>query len=105
MADSNTVIVNIPKLEEAISQFRNVSSAIGACASDLQSNAGVLRSAWTANASDVYQQKIQVLKGNIDTAKEKLDVNVNDLSAKCEKSRTAEKTADNIVNSINSIKM
>lgn len=105
MADSNTVIVNIPKLEEAIAQFRSVSSAIGTCASDLQNNAGTLRAAWAADASDTYQQKIQKLKLNMDTAKEKLDVNVNLLSEMCENSRAAERKAQTIVDSLNSIQL
>ena len=68
MAATDTVIVDIPSLENAISAFKQCSNKIGANASDLQSNAGEICSAWTSAASDTYRLKIENLVKNVQSA-------------------------------------
>lgn len=102
MAATDTVIVDIPALEEAISSFRQCSNIIGDCVSSLQSNSSEIRSAWTSNAADIYQVKMQNLAKNVGNAQSALQMKIQDLTTLCEKSKAAEKTAQGIADSVES---
>lgn len=102
MANTDTVIVDIPSLEEAISAFKQCSNIIGECVSSLQSNSSEIRAAWISSASDTYQTKTQKLAQNVETAQTVLGTKVQELTTLCEKSRAAEKTAQGIADSIDS---
>lgn len=100
MAATDTVIVDIPSLENAISAFKQCSNKIGANASDLQSNAGEICSAWTSVASDTYRLKIENLVKNVQSAQTALQSKIQELTDYCERSRAAEKSAQSIADSI-----
>lgn len=102
MANADTVIVDIPALEEAISSFKQCSNVIGECVVSLQSNSSEIRAAWISSASDTYQGKTQKLAQNVEAAQSALTTQIQDLTTLCEKSRAAEKTAQGIADSIDS---
>lgn len=102
MANTDTVIVDIPSLREAIQSFRQCSTALGECVTSLQSNTTEIRAAVVSQASDTYQGKMQKLAVNVGNAQTELTAKVKELENLCEKSETAEKTAQGIAESLDS---
>lgn len=102
MANTDTVIVDIPALKEAIESFRQCNSTLGKCVSSLQANTAEIRAAVTSQASDIYQGKMQKLAANVENAQNELTVKINDLETLCGKSEAAEKTAQGIADELTS---
>lgn len=100
MATTDTVIVDIPSLENAISAFKQCSNKIGANASEFQTNAGEIYRAWNSAASDTYRLKIENLTKNVQSAQTALESKIQELTDYCERSRAAEKSAQSIADSI-----
>ncbi len=105
MADGSTVIVDFSALDEAITAYTTNAGQIETCATSLQSNASAIANAWKSNASNTYQQKMQNLIRNFNTAKESLEVHINDLRTSLEKERGAEQKAGTIAESVNDFVM
>ena len=103
MADIS--IINFQAVNQAISDFTTSSSKIGTIASNLQSNAGALKSAWTASASDTYASKISKLVENFNSAQSKLTTEVKQLQEAYDRQYQAEQTAQNLADSVNSIQL
>ena len=83
---ADTVIVDVPSLESAISSFTQCSTAIGQSAAQLQTNASQIREAWESQASNTYQGKMAALVQNVQNAQTAL--------------QAAEKTSQSIADSI-----
>ena len=98
MANTETVIVDVQALENAISSFTQCSTAIGNNASELQTNASQIYQAMKSSASDTYQRKMTNLVKNVQSAQAELKI--QELSNYCERSKNAEKSAQNIADSI-----
>ena len=98
----DTIIVNIPALEEAISAFNTCNSQIGQCVSSLKANAAAIASAWTADASDTYQNKMQKLSENVEGAQTALKVEIDKLTSNCEKYRSTQSSTQSIADSVDS---
>lgn len=102
MAGTDTVIVDIPALEEAIASFKQCSNEIKNCGGSLEQNAGMIMQAWKSMAADTYQTKTKKLSQNVEMARNTLDKKIQELTELCEKSKAAEKTAQGIADSIDS---
>lgn len=100
MVNTETVIVDVQALENAISSFTQCSTAIGNNASELQTNASQIYQAMKSSASDTYQRKMRNLVKNVQSAQAELKVKIQELSNYCERSKNAEKSAQNIADSI-----
>lgn len=99
---ADTIIVDIPALEEAITSFTQCSNMIGECVSSLQANAAEISGAWMSAASDTYRTKMGNLASNVGSAQSALQTKVKELSEMCERSRAAEKSAQSIADSVDS---
>lgn len=99
---ADTIIVDIPALEEAISSFTQCSNQIGECVSSLQANASEIGSAWMSAASDTYKAKMNNLSANVGNAQTALQAKIKELSDMCERSKAAEKSAQSIADSVDS---
>lgn len=102
MANTETVIVDIPSLREAIASFRQCSSVLGECVSALQANTSEIAAAAKSEASAIYQTKIQNLAKNVGNAQTALNTKVKDLEGLCDRSENAEKKAKNIAQTLES---
>ncbi len=98
----DTIIVNIPAMEEAISAFNTCNSQIGQCVSSLKSNASTIASAWTADASDTYQNKIQKLSSNVEGAQTALKAQIDKLTSTCDRYRSTQSTTQSMADSVDS---
>ena len=103
MADIS--IINFSAVDHAITEFRTCSTQIGSIASNLQSNAGALKSAWTASASDAYAGKMSKLVENFNSAQNKLNKEVQELQEAYDRQDQAEQTAQQLADSVNSIQL
>lgn len=102
MANTDTVIVDIPALKEAISSFRNCSNALDKCVSSLQANSAEIQAAVKSQASDIYQGKMQKLSSNVGNAQAELNVKIRDLETMCSRSEEAERKAQGIAEQVES---
>ena len=97
---ADTVIVDVPSLESAISSFTQCSTAIGQSAAQLQTNASQIREAWESQASNTYQGKMAALVQNVQNAQTALQNEIKELETYCDRSKAAEKTSQSIADSI-----
>lgn len=102
MASADTIIVDIPALEEAISSFTQCSNVIGDCVNELQVNASKIGAAVKSTASDTYQMKMQKLASNVSNSQSALQNRIKELTTLCEASKMADKAATAIAESVES---
>ena len=105
MAATDTIIVDFPALETAVTQFKESEKIITGIIDELKTNANTLSNVWQADASETYRTKVEQFGNNVSAAREKLEINVQDLQKRIDDYKQTVAKTNSIASNLNEFNM